>query len=264
MDVMSASASVLIGITLTTVSSAGVVPQHRPPRPGLVGHASRVVAPWVGVADLSAGETIAGQSPRSLKDARPVAREIEPDPKRRSAARPGIKVPDPKAARAPAPKAAKPPKMATPGAPKAEAPAEVPPAPMAEAPEPAALKQAEPPPPVARIEFRIKTKKGKGKVRCGLYSQAKDWLSRRYAFKDTAMVQGRTATCVFEGVPKGTYAASAYHDANNNSKFDKNFLGLPAEDFTFSAGAKAGLGPPKFEDADFVFPGGTLVVTGKM
>lgn len=122
----------------------------------------------------------------------------------------------------------------------------------------------EPRPPVNRIEMVIQTKRSGGKVRCGLYADAGTWLGRRYAFKHTARVDGRRAVCVFDGVPPGRYAASAYHDANDNSKFDRNFLGLPSEDFCFSSGARAGLGPPSFDDADFQFEGGVLRMNAQM
>ncbi len=123
-----------------------------------------------------------------------------------------------------------------------------------------------PPEPVVAslIEFHVRTKKSGGKVRCGLYDQKKDWLTSRYVFKSTATIEGRRAVCTFHGVPPGVYAISAYHDKNDNGKLDKNFLGLPKEDFTFSSGAKARFGPPSFKDALFNYTGGLLRTSGKM
>ena len=116
----------------------------------------------------------------------------------------------------------------------------------------------------SRIEFVIRTKHSTGPVRCALYDSKKSWLTRRYVFKNTARVFGRLAICVFNDVPAGTYAATGYHDKNDNSKLDRNFLGIPSEDFTFSSGARAGLGPPSFDDADFSYEGGSLRLTGRM
>lgn len=118
--------------------------------------------------------------------------------------------------------------------------------------------------PEVAIRFRVRTKHAKGPVRCGLYAEKKDWLTKRYVFKDTARVHGRVAVCIFRGVPPGRYAISAYHDKNDDGSLDRNFIGIPTEDFTFSSGAKAGLGPPSFEDADFEYPGGDLELTGRM
>ncbi|NJK89839.1 MAG: DUF2141 domain-containing protein [Myxococcales bacterium] len=114
------------------------------------------------------------------------------------------------------------------------------------------------------VRFEIRTKHNRGKVRCGLYRDEKTWLGKKYAFKDTAVADDFRAVCIFEDVPPGRYAASAYHDEDDDSKFDKNFLGIPTEDFTFSSGARAGLGPPGFDDAAFLHEGGMSIVRGKM
>ena len=115
-----------------------------------------------------------------------------------------------------------------------------------------------------RIEFRIRTKHEIGKVRCGLYDTKKDWLSTRYIARATAEVDRHYATCIFFGLPPGRYAASAYHDKDDDGELDRNFLGIPSEDYAFTSGAKAGLRPPSFEDADFDYDGGTLHLSGEM
>lgn len=115
-----------------------------------------------------------------------------------------------------------------------------------------------------RIQFMITTQHAQGRVRCGLYARAEDWLTRRYVRKATARIFGRTAVCTFRDVEPGQYAASAYHDENNNGELDRNFIGIPSEAFAFSQGAKAGLGPPSFTEADFAFAGGLLRIQGQM
>jgi len=54
-------------------------------------------------------------------------------------------------------------------------------------------------------------------------------------------------------LPPGRYAVTAYHDENNNGKLDKNWMGVPTEGYGFSNDVKAGLGPPKFNQAAFAF-----------
>lgn len=119
-------------------------------------------------------------------------------------------------------------------------------------------------PEAGRVVLRVKTKHAKGPVRCGLYANKDTWLGKKYAFKATAHVKGRVAECVFENVPAGRYAASAYHDKDDDSKLDQGFMGIPTEDFCFSSGASAGLGPPSFDDAAFDFDGSQLVLPAKM
>ena len=52
----------------------------------------------------------------------------------------------------------------------------------------------------------------------------------------------------------GTYAVAVYHDENANGSFDQGFLGLPLEDYGFSNGAPAFLGPPSFDQAKVSVP----------
>ncbi|MCB8882455.1 DUF2141 domain-containing protein [Acidisoma cellulosilytica] len=49
----------------------------------------------------------------------------------------------------------------------------------------------------------------------------------------------------------GTYAVAIYDDANNNHRFDKTFLGLPAEDYGFSNNPRNLLAPPGFHAVAF-------------
>ena len=49
----------------------------------------------------------------------------------------------------------------------------------------------------------------------------------------------------------GTYAVAIYDDANNNHRFDKTFVGLPAEDYGFSNNPRNLLAPPGFRAVAF-------------
>ena len=61
----------------------------------------------------------------------------------------------------------------------------------------------------------------------------------------TPAVAGTTDGCIF--VPRtGTYAVAIYHDENANQRFDRNFLGLPAEAYGFSNNPPTLLGLPSF------------------
>lgn len=52
------------------------------------------------------------------------------------------------------------------------------------------------------------------------------------------------------GVKPGTYAVALVHDENANGKMDLRLF-LPREGFGFSRNPKIGMGPPKFESAQF-------------
>ena len=67
-------------------------------------------------------------------------------------------------------------------------------------------------------------------------------------------IAGRRAVAVFKDLTPGPYAVAVYHDENANGSFDQGFLGLPLEDYGFSNGAPAFLGPPSFDQAKVSVP----------
>jgi uncharacterized protein (DUF2141 family) len=52
-------------------------------------------------------------------------------------------------------------------------------------------------------------------------------------------------------LPPGKYAVAAYVDNNRNGRQDKNFLGVPKEDYGFSNNVRGRFGPPDFAEAAF-------------
>ncbi len=68
------------------------------------------------------------------------------------------------------------------------------------------------------------------------------------------VVPANAKTARFENVAPGSYAVSAFHDANGNVKLDSNFLGLPLEAVGMSNNPKLN-GPPRFKPARFSLTG---------
>ncbi len=56
-------------------------------------------------------------------------------------------------------------------------------------------------------------------------------------------------TVTFHNLPPGKYAASAYHDENDNGELDRDQVGIPKEGYGFSNDAKGAFGPPEFSAA---------------
>jgi uncharacterized protein (DUF2141 family) len=50
-------------------------------------------------------------------------------------------------------------------------------------------------------------------------------------------------------VPAGRWAVVAYQDENSNDELDRNFVGIPQENYGFSRDARSKFGPPSFDDA---------------
>lgn len=101
------------------------------------------------------------------------------------------------------------------------------------------------------IELNISNlKNNEGKVIAGLYDSQGKWLDT--AFKTAkANIDNKGARIIFENIPAGTYAVSAFHDEDNDGELDMVMGFYPSEDYTCSNNAKGRFGPPKWEDAKF-------------
>jgi len=94
---------------------------------------------------------------------------------------------------------------------------------------------------------------GVGTVRVMLWKDAAGFPTqpeKAIAHKAAAVI-GSEAELSFSGLPRGTYAAAAYQDENNNGKLDLSFFGWPVEPTAASNGARGTMGPPRFADAAF-------------
>lgn len=66
-------------------------------------------------------------------------------------------------------------------------------------------------------------------------------------------ISGNTVEYTFASLATGTYAIYVFHDEDNNKKLNSNFIGMPKEGVGVSNNAKGHFGPPKYDDAKFVF-----------
>ena len=58
-------------------------------------------------------------------------------------------------------------------------------------------------------------------------------------------------------LPYGEYAVTLFVDFNGNQKLDKNFLGIPKEQYGFSNNVMGRMSPPTFDQAKFTIVGPT-------
>ena len=59
-------------------------------------------------------------------------------------------------------------------------------------------------------------------------------------------------------LPHGEYAIAVFVDLNGNGKMDKNFLGIPKEQYGFSNNVMGKMAAPSFEQAKFEVKGPTI------
>ena len=96
-----------------------------------------------------------------------------------------------------------------------------------------------------------------GKVFIAVFDSESKFLKKGMLSKSTK-IEKQSCSVTFKDVLKGIYAISIYHDENNNGVMDKNFMGIPKEDYGCSNNAKGFMGPPKWDDAKFELNNNTL------
>jgi len=101
------------------------------------------------------------------------------------------------------------------------------------------------------LEVTIHHISGKeGRLMVALFNSTDSFLKKGFRTELIGATPG-TVVVKFKEVPAGEYAVSVVHDANENSKLDTNWLGIPTEGFGFSQDAMGTFGPPSFEKAKF-------------
>lgn len=103
-------------------------------------------------------------------------------------------------------------------------------------------------------------KSSDGQLLVGLYNTETSFLKEQYK-ANVVTIDNNKSVLLFKNVPNGTYAVSFVHDKNKNGKMDKNFMGIPKEDYGCSNNAKGFMGPPKWEDAKFELKGTDKSIT---
>ena len=95
-----------------------------------------------------------------------------------------------------------------------------------------------------------------------LYDNAKAYSGKGEPMKCvTVSISNKTASASFEDITAGTYAVSVIHDANNNKKFDTNFLGIPKEGYGASQNKLPFAAAPKFDENKFVVTGSSTTTS---
>lgn len=98
-----------------------------------------------------------------------------------------------------------------------------------------------------------------GNVRCGLYNSAATFPKDGQQFQGVAVpIANQQATCVFNGVPPGTYAVAVFHAEKGETTMKTGFFGQPEEGYGFSRNATGTMGPPSFSAAAYTYSGGAV------
>lgn len=92
-----------------------------------------------------------------------------------------------------------------------------------------------------------------GQIVAGIFDNASNFKRRSGPIQSAFLKLSASDEFVWEFVdlPPGTYAISAYHDANENSTLDKGAFGVPQELYGFSNNTRGKFGPPNFSQCTF-------------
>jgi uncharacterized protein (DUF2141 family) len=100
-----------------------------------------------------------------------------------------------------------------------------------------------------------------GSVRCGLYSSANGFREPGREMRGAvAPIKDGHATCVFSGVPAGTYAVAVFHAEHNETQMETGLFGKPKQGYGFSNNPSSMFGAPSFDSAAFTYSSGALHV----
>lgn len=94
-----------------------------------------------------------------------------------------------------------------------------------------------------------------GKVNVALYNSEETFNDPNQAFRKLFLATtGSSMTINLDSLPPGQYAFGIFHDENDNTSIDVNWLGIPQEGFAFSNNALGSFGPPTWAETQFDLP----------
>jgi uncharacterized protein (DUF2141 family) len=93
----------------------------------------------------------------------------------------------------------------------------------------------------------------KGNVFIGWYNSAQTYMNvNKAVLKKIVPVKDKAEVAVtFDQVNAGTYAIAVFFDVNGNGSLDKNFLGIPKEEYGFSNNIMPVTRSATFKEASF-------------
>ena len=123
---------------------------------------------------------------------------------------------------------------------------------------------AAPAPETGTVTVRVTNlRNAKGRVHVDLCPEA-HFLKDDCPYVASSPAQAPVTVLVVRNIPPGRYAAQLFHDENVNDKMDRGLFGIPKEGFAFSRDAPIHMSPPKWREAEFVYPGGLQTIQVKM
>lgn len=104
----------------------------------------------------------------------------------------------------------------------------------------------------AELIVKVESELADGNIGCALFSTPKGFpMDATGAILKFSQNTPTGTEFVFSNLKSGKYAVSVMNDQNGNKVIDKNFLGIPKEEWGVSNNVRPTLRAPKFEEAAF-------------
>lgn len=101
------------------------------------------------------------------------------------------------------------------------------------------------------IEVELNKADAGGAVRVALCQGEQAYDQEKGCILVAAPAKGGVVVMTVPELAPGTYAIKAFHDVNDNGKFDFNWAGIPREPYGFSNNATGFMAAPGYEQAAF-------------
>jgi uncharacterized protein (DUF2141 family) len=89
--------------------------------------------------------------------------------------------------------------------------------------------------------------------------------NKKYAMKSECVkITNNPMRITFKNLPPKTYAVAVFLDQNEDSKLNRNVLGIPTEKFGFSSNPIIKSGPPKFSESAILVVGKNINIQIKL
>ena len=113
----------------------------------------------------------------------------------------------------------------------------------------------------AKLNVSIKDiNSSQGKLLVGVFDNSTDFKSKTNpVYKVKISPSDSLVSYSFNSISQGNYAIAVFHDTNENGSLDTKKFGVPSEGVGFSGGLKAGIKPPNFDEASFMFVNDTTI-----
>lgn len=99
-----------------------------------------------------------------------------------------------------------------------------------------------------------------GAIWVGVYAGEDAYDAGEEIASASVAVSGGAAEAVFEDLAPGVYGVIAFHDANGDNDFTRNFIGMPQERYGFSNNPSPRFRAAHWEEAAFTLSGETGVL----